>query len=161
MISGMYMGELVRLVLCHLCAEGVLFGGEGSEELLLPSRFLTKYISEIERCVCVGVRAWLEIERCVGVRAWVCVCGCAVRMGGVGRAAAAQSIPHQVHLGDREVRACAHECVRACVRACVLFAGEGSEELLLPSRFLTKYMSEIERCVGVRAWVRVRTCVCV
>ena len=49
MVSGMYMGEIVRLVLCQLCAEGILFGGEGSEELLLPSRFLTKYISEIER----------------------------------------------------------------------------------------------------------------
>ena len=49
MVSGMYMGEIVRLVLCQLCAEGILFGGEGSEELLLSSRFLTKYISEIER----------------------------------------------------------------------------------------------------------------
>ena len=49
MVSGMYMGEIVRLVLCHLCAQGILFNGEGSEELLLPNRFLTKYISEIER----------------------------------------------------------------------------------------------------------------
>ena len=51
MVSGMYMGEIVRLVLCHLCAQGILFNGEGSEELLLPNRFLTKYISEIERLV--------------------------------------------------------------------------------------------------------------
>ena len=51
MVSGMYMGEIVRLVLCHLSAQGILFNGEGSEELLLPNRFLTKYISEIERCV--------------------------------------------------------------------------------------------------------------
>ena len=49
MVSGMYMGEIVRLVLCHLCAQRILFNGEGSEELLLPNRFLTKYISEIER----------------------------------------------------------------------------------------------------------------
>ena len=48
MISGMYMGEIVRLVLCELTAQGLLFGGEGSEELFTPKRFPTKYISEIE-----------------------------------------------------------------------------------------------------------------
>jgi hexokinase len=48
MISGMYMGEIVRLVLIQLTAEGLLFGGEGSEELLTRNNFLTKYISEIE-----------------------------------------------------------------------------------------------------------------
>ncbi len=48
MISGMYLGELVRLVLVSLTKDGVLFDGEASEELLTPGRFLTKYISEIE-----------------------------------------------------------------------------------------------------------------
>ena len=49
MISGMYMGELVRLVLCELCDQGLIFDGQGSEELFSPQRFYTKYISEIER----------------------------------------------------------------------------------------------------------------
>ena len=49
MISGMYMGELVRLVLCELVSNGLLFGGEASDELFMPNLFLTKYISEIER----------------------------------------------------------------------------------------------------------------
>lgn len=49
MISGMYMGEIVRQVLCELTAQRLLFRGEGSEELFTHKRFLTKYISEIER----------------------------------------------------------------------------------------------------------------
>jgi hexokinase len=48
MISGMYMGEIVRLVLCDLTLRGLLFHGQGSEELFEPQRFYTKYISEIE-----------------------------------------------------------------------------------------------------------------
>ena len=49
MISGMYMGELVRLVLCELVTNAMLFGGEASDDLFTPNLFLTKYISEIER----------------------------------------------------------------------------------------------------------------
>ena len=49
MISGMYMGEIVRLVLEKLKKHGLLFGGRGSEELSTMGRFYTKYISEIER----------------------------------------------------------------------------------------------------------------
>lgn len=48
MISGMYMGEIVRLVLVKLCKHGLLFGGRGSEELQTMGRFYTKYVSEIE-----------------------------------------------------------------------------------------------------------------
>jgi len=48
MISGMYMGELVRLLLCELTLKGLLFGGKGSDELFERNRFYTKYISEIE-----------------------------------------------------------------------------------------------------------------
>jgi len=48
MISGMYMGEIVRLVLCQLTEIGIIFHGRGSEELFEPQRFYTKYISEIE-----------------------------------------------------------------------------------------------------------------
>ena len=51
MISGMYMGEIVRLVLVKLCKHGLLFGGRGSEELQTMGRFYTKYVSEIERYI--------------------------------------------------------------------------------------------------------------
>jgi len=49
MISGMYMGELVRLVLCELSNRGLLFNRQLSEQLFEKQRFYTKYISEIER----------------------------------------------------------------------------------------------------------------
>ena len=49
MISGMYMGEIVRLVLLKLKKHGLLFGGKGSEDLETMGRFYTKYVSEIER----------------------------------------------------------------------------------------------------------------
>lgn len=48
MISGMYMGELVRLVAEKLTKEGLLFGGKGSDLLHTRGRFYTKYVSEIE-----------------------------------------------------------------------------------------------------------------
>ena len=51
MISGMYMGEIVRLCLEKLKKHGLLFGGRGSEELSTMGRFYTKYVSEIERLV--------------------------------------------------------------------------------------------------------------
>ncbi|XP_021340978.1 hexokinase type 2-like isoform X2 [Mizuhopecten yessoensis] len=48
MISGMYMGEIVRLLLEKLRKGGHLFGGKGSEEMSTRGRFYTKYVSEIE-----------------------------------------------------------------------------------------------------------------
>ncbi|XP_030755565.1 hexokinase type 2 isoform X3 [Sitophilus oryzae] len=48
MISGMYMGELVRLALEKFTKEGLLFGGKGSDLLYERGRFYTKYVSEIE-----------------------------------------------------------------------------------------------------------------
>ncbi|XP_044257846.1 hexokinase type 2-like isoform X3 [Tribolium madens] len=48
MISGMYMGELVRLALERFTNEGLLFGGKGSDQLFTRDRFYTKYVSEIE-----------------------------------------------------------------------------------------------------------------
>lgn len=48
MISGMYMGELVRLALERFTKEGLMFGGKGSELLFTRGRFYTKYVSEIE-----------------------------------------------------------------------------------------------------------------
>ncbi|XP_078481238.1 hexokinase-2-like isoform X2 [Ciona intestinalis] len=48
MISGMYMGEIVRLVLVKLTEDGLLFGGETSEALKTPGTFQTSYVSQIE-----------------------------------------------------------------------------------------------------------------
>jgi len=48
MISGMYMGELVRCVLVDLTRKGLLFGGQGSDKLSKPHTFYTKYVSYIE-----------------------------------------------------------------------------------------------------------------
>ncbi|KAL3863611.1 hypothetical protein ACJMK2_005362 [Sinanodonta woodiana] len=56
MISGMYMGEIVRLVLVKLVKHSLLFGGEGSELLSQRGRFYTKYVSEIESDVDDGFK---------------------------------------------------------------------------------------------------------
>uniref|UniRef100_A0A4W3I3Y3 Hexokinase-2 n=1 Tax=Callorhinchus milii TaxID=7868 RepID=A0A4W3I3Y3_CALMI len=49
MISGMYMGELVRLILVKMTKEGLLFGGKISPELMVHGHFETKYVSAIEK----------------------------------------------------------------------------------------------------------------
>ncbi|XP_034952327.1 hexokinase type 2 isoform X2 [Chelonus insularis] len=48
MISGMYMGELARLVLEKLVDAGLLFNGRCSTDLRKKGKFFTKYVSEIE-----------------------------------------------------------------------------------------------------------------
>ncbi|KAG7516707.1 hexokinase-2-like [Solea senegalensis] len=48
MISGMYLGEIVRLVLVRLTEDKVLFQGQISSALKTPGSFQTKFISEIE-----------------------------------------------------------------------------------------------------------------
>jgi len=48
MISGMYMGEVVRQVLVDLIEEGLIFNKDNIEKLLEKGAFLTKYVSEIE-----------------------------------------------------------------------------------------------------------------
>lgn len=48
MISGMYMGELVRLLLVKFTKDGLLFGGKGNDHLYKRGNFFTKYVSEIE-----------------------------------------------------------------------------------------------------------------
>ncbi|EYC37236.1 hypothetical protein Y032_0813g2482 [Ancylostoma ceylanicum] len=47
MISGFYMGELVRLVLEALAKEGLLFGGE-LDAISRKGCFKTRYVSDIE-----------------------------------------------------------------------------------------------------------------
>ncbi|XP_040314344.1 hexokinase-2 isoform X2 [Herpailurus yagouaroundi] len=48
MISGMYMGELVRLILVKMAKEELLFGGKLSPGLLATGHFETKDVSDIE-----------------------------------------------------------------------------------------------------------------
>lgn len=49
MISGMYLGEMVRKLLETLILEGQLFNGYcDSDDIAIPYRFYTKYVSEIE-----------------------------------------------------------------------------------------------------------------
>ncbi|XP_007474181.1 hexokinase-3 [Monodelphis domestica] len=48
LISGMYLGEIVRQVLLQLTHLGVLFGGEVSQRLQTKDIFKTKFLSEIE-----------------------------------------------------------------------------------------------------------------
>lgn len=48
MISGMYLGEIVRLLLLKLTEDKLLFNGRASPALLKRESFETKFISEIE-----------------------------------------------------------------------------------------------------------------
>lgn len=47
MISGMYMGELVRVVMENLARDGILFNGQ-YQSIALKGCFPTKFVSEIE-----------------------------------------------------------------------------------------------------------------
>uniref|UniRef100_A0A8D2JCI8 Hexokinase-2 n=1 Tax=Varanus komodoensis TaxID=61221 RepID=A0A8D2JCI8_VARKO len=49
MISGMYMGELVRLILVKMAKEELLFNGRLTTDLLTTGHFETKYVSAIEK----------------------------------------------------------------------------------------------------------------
>ncbi|XP_055017310.1 hexokinase-2 isoform X1 [Boleophthalmus pectinirostris] len=48
MISGMYMGELVRLILVKMTKQGLLFHGRATPELLTTGHFKTSYVYAIE-----------------------------------------------------------------------------------------------------------------
>ncbi|XP_006158941.2 hexokinase-3 [Tupaia chinensis] len=48
MIGGLYLGELVRLVLAHLAQRGALFGGCTSPGLLSPGSVLLEHVAEME-----------------------------------------------------------------------------------------------------------------
>lgn len=49
MASGMYMGELVRLILVKMAKEGLLFEGRITPELLTRGTIETKHVSAIEK----------------------------------------------------------------------------------------------------------------
>lgn len=51
MISGMYLGEIVRNVLIDFTSKGLLFRGKLSERLKTWGIFATKFLSQIERLV--------------------------------------------------------------------------------------------------------------
>jgi len=55
MIGGMYLGEIVRLVILQCVEANLLFDGKSSTDLRTPGRFYSKYISEIETCVVIRV----------------------------------------------------------------------------------------------------------
>merc|ERR1711983_375854 len=57
MISGMYMGEVVRQVLIDLVHEGLMFVGQNTENLFQHGRFYTKYV-----CECVSRRAGFMVS---------------------------------------------------------------------------------------------------
>ncbi|KHJ48291.1 Hexokinase [Trichuris suis] len=48
LISGMYIGELVRCILMDLVNNNLLFNGKASSELSTPGKFSTKHVSEVE-----------------------------------------------------------------------------------------------------------------
>ena len=55
LISGKYMGELVRLVVMKLVNEDLLFNGEASEQLKTRGSFETRFVSQVERWASVNL----------------------------------------------------------------------------------------------------------
>lgn len=50
LISGRYLGEILRLVICELIDEGVLFLGQNTYKLEVPYSMDTAFLSLMERC---------------------------------------------------------------------------------------------------------------
>uniref|UniRef100_A0A8C2ZKB9 hexokinase n=1 Tax=Cyclopterus lumpus TaxID=8103 RepID=A0A8C2ZKB9_CYCLU len=66
MVSGMYMGELVRLILVKMAREGMLFEGKITPELLTKGKFETKHISARETLIRLGVEP--SNDDCIAVQ---------------------------------------------------------------------------------------------
>ncbi|XP_019720052.1 hexokinase-1-like [Hippocampus comes] len=66
MASGMYMGELVRLILVKMAKEGLLFEGRITPELLTKGKIETKHVSAIEKTK-EGLKKCMEILTRLGV----------------------------------------------------------------------------------------------
>lgn len=60
MISGMYMGELVRLILVKMTKEKLVFQGKTTSQLLTTGSFNTSYIYTIENDKSVFIVCVLE-----------------------------------------------------------------------------------------------------
>ncbi|KAK5873838.1 hypothetical protein PBY51_018841 [Eleginops maclovinus] len=67
MVSGMYLGELVRLILVKMAREGLLFEGRITPELLTKGKIETKHISAIEKPSKEGLMRTKEILQRLGV----------------------------------------------------------------------------------------------
>ncbi|KAM3601261.1 uncharacterized protein V6R79_009778 [Siganus canaliculatus] len=78
MISGMYLGEIVRLLLVQMTQDQVLFQGQTSEQLLTPGSFETKFISEIEE-EDSGLENTQHILTALGLK-WTLEDACVVRL---------------------------------------------------------------------------------
>jgi hexokinase len=48
LISGRYLGEILRLVICELIDEGVLFLGQQTYKIEIPYSFDTAFLSLME-----------------------------------------------------------------------------------------------------------------
>lgn len=72
MISGLYLGEIVRLVLVELVQTGEIFSGKGSDVLNSKGGFESAYMSRIERCVLLSFIASssFALYRCYALFAW-------------------------------------------------------------------------------------------
>lgn len=55
LISGRYLGEILRLVICELIDDGVLFLGQNTYKLENPYVFDTAFLSLMERCCHVSL----------------------------------------------------------------------------------------------------------
>uniref|UniRef100_A0A8C7YQ92 Hexokinase-2 n=1 Tax=Oryzias sinensis TaxID=183150 RepID=A0A8C7YQ92_9TELE len=66
MVSGQYMGELVRLILVKMAKEGLLFEGRITPELLTRGKIETKHVSAIEKSK-EGLKKCMEILTRLGV----------------------------------------------------------------------------------------------
>lgn len=78
MISGMYMGELVRLILVKMARSQLLFQGKTTSELLTTGHFSTSHIYAIENdklvflCVCVlACICTLTLHSVISLRWWI------------------------------------------------------------------------------------------
>ena len=49
MVSGLYMGELVRIILLKMTKKGLLFNGQVSDALRTKGKFQTKHVALIEK----------------------------------------------------------------------------------------------------------------
>lgn len=60
LISGRYLGEILRLVICELIDDGVLFLGQNTYKLEAAYSFDTAFLSLMERC---GIIYFMSIFR--------------------------------------------------------------------------------------------------
>nr|CAB3253283.1 hexokinase-2-like [Phallusia mammillata] len=66
MISGMYMGEVVRYLLLNLVRQAGLFGGVATDILKTKGKFLTAFVTQIEADRSHQLKACSQILDCLG-----------------------------------------------------------------------------------------------